>query len=135
MKKINKSKSGAIICKPGITKKILLLYRGNHNDWSFPKGHAEAGEDAQSTMIREIEEETSLKVKIIKELPELRYSKKSETVEENIVCYMYLVEPTSQVLKNEHEFDKLEWVDIDKVTSVLTYQNLKDYFESIRSFI
>ena len=63
--------SGAIVFRKenGINYYLLLHYpsrnkRGGH--WEFTKGHVEEGEDDETTMKRELEEETGIKdVKII----------------------------------------------------------------------
>ena len=44
--------------------KFLLVKNKNGHHWSFPKGHIEIGETIKDTALREIEEETGLKVKI-----------------------------------------------------------------------
>ena len=45
----------------GETQLLLLKHRcGGH--WSFPKGHMEAGETEMETALREIREETGLRV-------------------------------------------------------------------------
>ena len=40
------------------TKQICLIYRDHHDDYTFPKGHIEIGEDAKTAAIRETAEET-----------------------------------------------------------------------------
>lgn len=55
-------KAGAIIVSKSDENKIVLLHSGKQNDWSFPKGHIEEGEDPTGAMIREIKEETGLLV-------------------------------------------------------------------------
>ena len=129
MKKVVKSKSGAIILRQADhSNQVLLLYRGNHDDWSFPKGHVEPDEELEAAMRREIAEETGLNVKLVKQLPAMHYTKKSTDTLEEITCHMYLVEPIGGKLKVEHEWDKLEWVDVDKAQNLLTYPNIKDYY-------
>ena len=39
-------------------KMIALIHREKQNDYSFPKGHVEQGEDIKSAAIRETAEET-----------------------------------------------------------------------------
>lgn len=122
-------KAGAIILNKDGTR-VVLLYRGNHRDWSFPKGHIELGEDPFGAMLREIKEETGVTGKVISPLPAMEYlnSKGAE-----VRLYMYLLRAETEQLIEEHEGDKLEWVDMDKVVGKLTHQNLKDYFS--QSFV
>ena len=45
-------------------QKILLTRREDNNQWCLPGGGMEPGESASETCVREVEEETGLKVKI-----------------------------------------------------------------------
>lgn len=120
-------KAGAIILSNIDKNKIALLYRGKQNDWSFPKGHIEDGEDSTCAMIREIKEETGLSIKILRELPELNYIHPSGDV---ISTKMFLVQSEDDtLLKLEFEIDDIKWVPINEVLSVLSYDNLKEYFK------
>jgi 8-oxo-dGTP pyrophosphatase MutT (NUDIX family) len=122
----NIQKAGAIIFSKDDNKKIALLYRGRQKDWSFPKGHTEEDENPTETMIREIKEETGLLVSILHELPDIQYIHPDGS---NILTKMFLVRSTDDsTLKTEFESDNIEWVPIDKVTSKLSYDNLKEYF-------
>lgn len=120
-------KAGAIIVKDN---SILLLYRAKQNDWTFPKGHVEAGENDNQTMIREIKEETGLDMKVIRELPKLKYATGRG---EHVSVTMFLAEPIdpNQETVAEHDGDRLEWVSLDAVPNRLSYENLKEYFQRI----
>ncbi len=99
------------------------------NDWSFPKGHIDQGENSSQTMIREIYEETGLTVHLIKTLPDFDYIHANR---KSISTKMFLVvsENDSQ-LKSEFEGDAIEWIPYDNVIQRLSYDNLKKYFTSI----
>ncbi len=122
-------KAGALILSSENNNTIALLYRAKQNDWSFPKGHVEEGENTTEAMIREIQEETGLGVRIIKELPNSEYSSEGEG---SISTKMFLVQSEDDSkLKLEHEGDKIEWVPFDQVLEKLSYDNLRNYFKSI----
>jgi bis(5'-nucleosidyl)-tetraphosphatase len=59
--------------------KYLLLHQSQKNNWSFPKGHADPGEEAETTARRELKEEagiteiTLLDVPLIREEYEVNY--------------------------------------------------------------
>ena len=54
---------GAIVFNEN-TEKILLVKMHNGN-WGFPKGHIEKDETKEETAIREVLEETNVRIKII----------------------------------------------------------------------
>lgn len=126
-------KAGAIILSSEDKQNIALLYRGKQNDWSFPKGHIEQGENYTQTMIREILEETGLTVSIIQELPDHFYiSPKEGTISTKM--FLVISEDDSK-LKLEFETDDIQWIPYTQVIEKLSYNNLKEYFTSIISVI
>jgi 8-oxo-dGTP pyrophosphatase MutT (NUDIX family) len=52
---------------------VLLIHRPRYDDWSFPKGKAEAGESDEECALREVEEETSLRCTLGPELESTTY--------------------------------------------------------------
>lgn len=120
-------KGGGIVAKKDSDKiYILMIYRSNHNDWSFPKGHTENGETIQETVIREVEEESGIKSEILKELAPNKYFNPNSN--EEIICYMYLLKPVVGEIKPENKGDRVEWVPLAEVTERISYSNLRDYF-------
>ncbi|MFL6205055.1 MAG: NUDIX hydrolase [Acidimicrobiales bacterium] len=53
---------------------VLLIHRPVRDDWSFPKGKLDRGEDHLTAALREVEEETGLRCRALDELPETRYT-------------------------------------------------------------
>lgn len=127
-----KIKAGGIVIKEEDGQRfVLLIHRNKHNDWSFPKGHIEPNESAEQTALREIEEETGLKTEIIKKLIPNKYMN-NKTGDEMIV-YMYLLKVLTGKLKPEHTGDEVKWIKFDEVEDILSYDNLKKYFNEIKS--
>lgn len=54
--------AGGIVCNE--RNEVLLQRRGDSDEWGFPGGAMELGESAEETAIREIYEETGLKVEV-----------------------------------------------------------------------
>ncbi len=76
--------SAAIIFDPA--GRVLLVhhtYLGNH--WSLPGGHSEPGEDPMATVVREVSEETGLRVTPCR-LTGVYYEPEYELVHFGILC-------------------------------------------------
>lgn len=111
---------------------IGLVFREKHKDISFPKGHLEDNESLEEAAIRETREETGRDCKLVKRLDSLFYTtKKGEEVELTMFLAMDLG-PYNEVSPDP---EICVWVDIENVNKVLSYDNLKEYFLSIKEQI
>lgn len=120
-------KAGAIILSARDPKEVLLLFRSKHNDWSFPKGHIEAGESGVVAATREVKEETGLEIVVLLPLQIMEYHNEREG---QVVCEMFLVRSKNDdALVLENEGDQLLWVGYQEVVQRLSYQNLRDWFK------
>lgn len=112
-------------------KQIGLVYRKKCDDYSFPKGHLEKDETLYECAIRETEEETGRKCKLVseKEIGIIEYT----NFEGNIKTYMYLAidEGLTDRIIDEKDKEELVWVNYDDVIDKLSYQNLKDFWKKI----
>jgi 8-oxo-dGTP pyrophosphatase MutT (NUDIX family)/phosphohistidine phosphatase SixA len=52
---------------------VALIHRGRYDDWSFPKGKREPGEHALETAVREVAEETGIRVTLGRRLGQALY--------------------------------------------------------------
>lgn len=58
-----KTAAGAVVLQgSGEDARVLVVHRPRYGDWSLPKGKLQPDEDAQVAAVREVEEETGLKV-------------------------------------------------------------------------
>ena len=58
--------AGAVVTRKGARKEweVLLVHRPKYDDWSFPKGKLDRGEHRLGAAVREVEEETGLRVRL-----------------------------------------------------------------------
>jgi 8-oxo-dGTP diphosphatase len=52
---------------------LLLVHRPRYDDWTFPKGKAEADEADEECAVREVREETGLECELLDELAPTEY--------------------------------------------------------------
>lgn len=105
--------------------RILLVHRGDRADISLPKGKLDPGETLPQTAIREIAEETGLKVSLGAPLGIVEYSLPSGR--EKVVHY-WSAEVDEHVLElatftPNNEIAGLEWVSLDKARKKLSYEH------------
>lgn len=113
--------AGVVVLGQG--KRVLLVHRPRYDDWSFPKGKLDPGERAPAAAVREVEEETGLRVRLGPPLSSQRYQ-----VREGMKTVRYWTgrvvgdEDTSSYEPNS-EVDEVAWLDIDKARRRLTYEH------------
>src|SRR6266516_6642511 len=66
--------AGALLWRPGEQgPEVALIHRPRYDDWSFPKGKALPGEHVLSTAVREVREETGVKIALGRRLSTAHY--------------------------------------------------------------
>jgi bis(5'-nucleosidyl)-tetraphosphatase len=101
---------------------LLLNYINKH--WDFPKGHIELHETPIETVIREIKEETNLKIKIIEGFEKkvsYNFKDKGEFVYKEVIFYLAKANSKKVILSEEHRgyvwlpyYDALKLITFNK---------------------
>ncbi len=111
--------AGALVTRAGNKgTELLLIHRDRYDDWSFPKGKAEAGESAEQNALREVEEETGFAVDLLTELPTVRYPDRHGRPKE--VRYWLATVVDGSFAQNS-EVDEIAWLRPKKARKRLTY--------------
>ncbi|MER7607102.1 NUDIX hydrolase [Nocardioides sp. NPDC127503] len=102
---------------------VALVHRPKYDDWSFPKGKVDPGETVPVTAIREVREETGLRVALGRPLQQQRYP-----VEAGQKVVHYWVGRTAAGADDDvdsylinDEIDDVEWLSVEKARTRLTY--------------
>jgi 8-oxo-dGTP pyrophosphatase MutT (NUDIX family) len=122
--------AGGIVVKGG---KVLVTQHSGHKGWDFPKGHIEKGESAENAAIREVEEETGIKAKIVEKAgsTEYFYREKEEKVYKTVTYFImkYLSEGKATTA---FEISDLVWLPIEKVEEKLTFKDTKGLWLGVK---
>lgn len=124
-------KSGCILINKEL-KKIGLIYRKEYDDYTFPKGHLEENETLIECAIRETEEETKRKVKILIENP-IYIEDYSNSNNEKSIVYYYLALDDGNSDNDSLEVHELVWIEPNKVYETLTFNSLKKVWIHIQN--
>lgn len=128
MKEIKETSFGIIpIRKIGNEWQVLLIkHQAGH--WAFPKGHPEGGETAKETALRELYEETNLKVIEFLDpapLEENYVFKKDSVIVKKTVKY-FLATVSGNIILQEEELSAFEWVNLTGAKIKITFPEGKE---------
>ncbi|HTT50609.1 MAG TPA: NUDIX hydrolase [Streptosporangiaceae bacterium] len=114
--------AGAVLWRPGMDgPQVALVHRPKYGDWSLPKGKCEPGEHVLLTAVREVAEETGIRVILGRRLPSTRYTVPSGRLK--VVDYWAAKAadvPQPGFIPNQ-EVDRLEWLDMPAAQQRLSY--------------
>ena len=135
MNGLKKEKScGAVVFVRGSegVKYIMIQQRLGH--WCFPKGHVEGSETEQETALREIGEETGLKVRIEDGFRhELEYSPKTGVWKK--VVYFLAERCGGELRLQPEEVSDCRECSFDEAMKLITYENDRQLLLAADKFI
>lgn len=115
---------------------ILVVYRKHHRDVSLPKGKVDPGETFPHTAVREVFEETGLRVHLGPSLSSVSYTQPTNGKPKVVHYWAAEVDPVaeakSKFVSNDEIF-ALEWLSAKKAIAALTYEHDKELVEQVRS--
>jgi len=131
--------AGGIIIKEG---KVLLVLMNTINGckvWTYPKGHIEQNETAQTAALREVLEETGYECRLLddKELYISKYNFRRNDKEVLKEVKWYLMEPLkeSSGIQSVDEIDEIQWCDYKKASEKLNYKTDMEILNLIKERI
>lgn len=113
---------------------VAIVYREKHGDFSFPKGHLEAGETPEEAAVRETAEETKRDCEIVREFPPFKEEYTTPSGE-RCVCYMYLAVDTGPSVNASPDTHPTRWIPFAEVEDILSYENLKSMWRQVKDGI
>jgi 8-oxo-dGTP pyrophosphatase MutT (NUDIX family)/phosphohistidine phosphatase SixA len=111
--------AGAVVLRRG---QVLLVHRPAYDDWAFPKGKLDRGEPAPVAAVREVGEETGVRVRLGVPLTSQAYPTEARAkVVDYWVGRVVGNSDVSGYLVNA-EIDDVDWVPVEKAEKRLSYR-------------
>ena len=132
--------AGGIVFKKEKEKiMILVSQHSGHHGWVFPKGRIGdhiKGEKKEDTAVREVEEETGVKGKILRPFEPIQYwyAMDGERIKKT-VYYFVMEELGGDITKHDWEMEEVEWIKKEEVENKLTYPSEKKVWQEARQLI
>ena len=130
--------ASAFIIDP-ITKKILLVKHKKNRKWTQPGGHMEANETPEEAALREVYEETGLRVRLLGErfpreddfIRPLGIQRNRKTLDDGEthmhidIIYAAVPNDDSNILINSDESDDLAWFSREELEYIDCFPDIK----------
>ena len=111
--------AGGVVVRDG---KVAVVHRPRYDDWSLPKGKLEPGETFEQAALREVEEETGLRARLVRELPSVEYEVRGRP---KLVRYWLMSVADDPGFTPNDEVDQLRWLSPRDAGALLTYDRDK----------
>ena len=103
---------------------ILMIRHRPGGYRSFPKGHVEAGETERETAMREVMEETSVRISIVPDFRHVVCYTPAPAVEKEVVYFLARTEQV-EAKPRRGEIAQVEWIPLQQAERCLTHDNDK----------
>ncbi|MCX7846333.1 MAG: NUDIX hydrolase [Dictyoglomaceae bacterium] len=117
--------------------KVLILQRKNGN-WVLPKGHVEDNENIEETAIREVEEESGIKVEIIDYIGEIEYHASATEFhpeEEKKVIWFLMSALSTNIKVEEKIFAQGKFLKVKDAINILTFPLEKEILKKANDLV
>ncbi len=123
--------AGGIVVRYEAGKPFLVIgSRRRERDgrtWTLPKGTPVVGESREQTALREVEEETGLKVRINEPFDSIEYTFVQSGTRIHKTVHYFLMDPIGgDLARHDHEFDEVRWIAFDAAASMLTFETERE---------
>lgn len=118
---------------------FVALLKDKDDNWVLPKGHFKEGETFVETAIREVLEETQIKLKkenLIDKIGEFNYLSDTENSDKNIKVYLFKIDELQKIIPLEKEnFTEGKWLTLKEAINKVTYQEQKEVLEKVKNVL
>lgn len=126
---------GAIVYRRALFGlRYLLLEHVDGDHWGFPKGHGTGNETEEETAIREIFEETGLRVHFRPGFYERSHYLTPKSRKKEVVCFLARVR-TRNVTLDQKEIRSFRWLSYSDARQLITFENTRVLLDKAHSFI
>jgi ADP-ribose pyrophosphatase YjhB (NUDIX family) len=136
LRNANAVSAGGVLYRPGerTPYQIVLVGRSVQGTWGLPKGTPSEGESLEQTALREVAEETGIEPKLVSPLGAIQYYFVARNTRFHKMVHFYLMEAVGgDTSRHDHEYDLVEWFDLDEAIERLSYPNEVEMVRSARA--
>lgn len=116
---------GVVISMSDDVQHVLVVHRPSYDDWSLPKGHLDADEGPEEAAVREVEEETGVRARIVAPAGTTEHPITLAEGRATKRVHWYLMHPTGTIDPSarpaDDEVDSAAWWPVMRALTDLTH--------------
>lgn len=125
----DETSAGGVVFRREGAEPLFLLIRDSYQNWGFPKGHLEAGEQPDAAALREVAEETGLarlELRAPVETIDWHFRFRGRLIHK--VCHFYLMETADSRTRPQRAegITACRWATYDDASKLLSYANARE---------
>ena len=117
---------GVVLDRDG---RVVLVHRPRYDDWTLPKGKLDPGESFEEAALREVEEETGIRCRLVRELPAAEYP--DAKGRQKLVRYWLMEVEAEPGFVPGREVDEVRRLPMQDALAVLTYARDRDVLRAV----
>ncbi len=101
--------------------------------WTFPKGHIEKGETAEEAALREVEEETGFRCRLVKPFDRVQYFFRRDGMLTKKTVVWFLMQPLEKT--GAHDADEIletRWMTFEEAQKLTKYKSDKQLLKKLK---
>jgi 8-oxo-dGTP diphosphatase len=118
--------AGGLVVRDG---EVVVVHRPKYDDWSLPKGKLDPGESWEQAAVREVEEETGVRARIVGELAPTHYRDRKGRPK-TVRWYRMEVEDAG-TFEPDAEVDELRWLAPKEAGDLVSYDHDRALLETL----
>lgn len=117
--------AGGVVVREGTAgTEVVICGRDSDGVWGLPKGTPDEGESLEAAAVREVSEETGLRVEIVNKIGVVEYWFAANGVRIHKWVHHYLMRATGGSTEDhDEEYDRVEWRPVEEALRTLTFDN------------
>jgi 8-oxo-dGTP pyrophosphatase MutT (NUDIX family) len=134
------SAGGVVFRRRDSRVEVALIGVGDGNRWQLPKGLVDAGEEVETTAVREAREETGIETELVAPIDKIEYwyysTHRGGRVRFHKFVHFYLLRYLSgDVRDHDAEVNEARWVEIDEARTMLAFASERKVVERAREML
>jgi 8-oxo-dGTP pyrophosphatase MutT (NUDIX family) len=134
----DETSAGGVVFRVDGGQPFFLLIRDSYQNWGFPKGHVEQGEEPDAAALREVTEETGLADLTIRgtlETIDWFFRFRGQLIHK--VCHFYLIETSERdTLPQEAEgITACRWTPFEEAETLISYANAREVLRRAQEMV